>query len=597
MRFPDIGLINRFYMGDSVLLEPMADTMAEQTGSDVYIVSRYSEIFENHPRVVGLPTEGPFPPNMRSIDMSDAISSMRMVEIKGKPAVEFIPNKFDRLWEAAGLAKVEGKAPTLYLSEHEKNRAAELRRLFGDKCVGLVLRSNMPVKVWPYMKQLMKQLVKRGYDVFAISDTLTKDDGYILDCGAYRVIGKPLRELMVYLSIMDVIVGGDTGPMHIGAALGTPAVTIAREFWRDLWPYENCKVLATNHMVLKGLQTIGPKKVFSAVAEMIGVEPKRKRKARSVGGETVALFRLDGLGGSITLTDHAKKIYEMTGKKSTAIVRGYGVAFRDNPYIRDVVEVGYVKWDECVDEMRERYNTLAEIRFAPAKWHQSNGKMFEQDFEKVQGLFDVFPDNYRDLEIHELHHVQLTDKYLGLPYDSIDMEIYYFEEPNLDLPDEYILVTNGVDIQHGAMRQTKVWNGWNELARICPIPVIQVGSLQDPHIAHAVDYRGKTNIAQFFTLLKRAAGVVCTEGGTMHSAYAVRAKNVIVLRGPTRGKLFEYPGQKFVDSYVCDICWSSTPDWYANCPKGIGAVCMSTITAERVAYNLQEALSEGEVGS
>jgi len=592
MRFPDIGLLNRFYIGDSVLLEPMADTMAEQTGSDVYIVSRYSEIFENHPRVVGLPTEGPFPPNMRSIDMSDAISSMRLVEVKGKPAVEFIPNKFDRLWEAAGLAKVEGKSPTLYLSEYEKNRAAELRRLFGDKCIGLVLRSNMPVKVWPYMKQLMKQLVKRGYDVFAISDTLTKDDGYVLDCGAYRVIGKPLRELMVYLSIMDVVVGGDTGPMHIAAALGTPSIAITREFWADLWPYENCKVLATNHMVLKGLHTIGPKKVFKAVAEMIGVEPKQKRKARSAGDETVALFRLDGLGGSITLTDHAKKIYELTGKKSTAIVRGYGVAFRDNPYIRDVVEVGYVKWGECVEDMKERYSTLAEIRFAPAKWHQSNGKMFEQDFEKVQGLFDDFPDNYRDLEIHELHHVQLTDKYLGLPHDSIDMEIYHFEDVPYELPDEYVVVTNGVDIQHGTMRQTKVWNGWNELANLSPLPLIQAGTPHDPFVSGAIDLRGKTTVAQFFTLLKNSRATICTEGGTMHAAYAVRAKNVVVLRGPTRGKLFEYPGHKFIDSYVCDNCWSSTPDWYAHCPKGVNAVCMSTITAERVAFNLQEALDE-----
>lgn len=592
MKFPEVGLVNNFYIGDNVLLEPMADALADQLGKDVYVVSRYCELFHHHPRVVGLPMEGPFPPDMRYIDMADAIRSMRASKVRGKDVIEFIPGKYDRLWEAAGLEKIEGKSPVLYLSDAEKQQAAELRRLFGEKCVGMVLHSNMPVKIWPYMKQLMKRLSSRGYDVFAIAEALRKHDSYVLDYGAYRVIAKPLRELMTYLSIMDVVMGSDTGPVHIAAALGVPTVVITRKFWEDLWPYDKCTVITTKHMTRRGLYAIGPKKVYAAVVDQLGHEPVKKRRVRTSVEETVALFRLDGLGGSITLADHAKKIYELTGKKSTVIVRGYGVAFRDNPHVRDVVEVGYVKWHDCLQEMKERYSTLAEIRFAPAMWHQSDGKMFEEGFGPTQELFDAFPDGYRGLEVHGLHHVQLTDKYLGLPHDSIDMEIFYFEEADLGLPEDYVLITNGVDIQHGSMRQTKTWDGWAELVDICPLPAVQAGMPKDPYVKGAIDVRGKTNVAQFFSLVRQARAVICSEGGTMHAAYAVKAKNAIILRGPTRGVLFEYPGHRFVDSYICDICWSSTPAWYEKCPKGIDSACMESITPARVLYNLQEALGE-----
>ena len=82
--------------------------------------------------------------------------------------------------------------------------------------------------------------------------------------------------------------------------------------------------------------------------------------------------------------------------------------------------------------------------------------------------------------------------------------------------------------------------------------------------------------------------MLCTEGGMMHVAYALGCENVFVMRGPTRGKLFEYPGQRFIDSYICDICWSSTGDWYINCPEKVDAACMKSISPERVAANIQE---------
>jgi ADP-heptose:LPS heptosyltransferase len=304
----------------------------------------------------------------------------------------------------------------------------------------------------------------------------------------------------------------------------------------------------------------------------------------------MAVFRLDGMGGTLTVGDQAKKIFEATGVKPDLIIRGYAELFRDNPYVNNVVEVGHVVWGECLDGMLEKYDTLAEIRFAPAKWHQKNKVWFDQDFEPVQELFDDFPMHYNKLEIHGKHQVQLTDWYLGLPEDTIDMELFFANRFD-DLPEQYIVINNGVDVIHKGMRQTKVWQGWERLVSLLPIPIVQIGTPNDPYVRGTIDLRGKCQLNQVPYIIEKAIAGVFTEGGMMHLSYAVGHPSVYILRGPTRGKLFEYPGHHMVDSYVCYNCWYSTADWYENCPEGIDAVCMKSITPERVAMRIEEVLA------
>jgi hypothetical protein len=366
-----------------------------------------------------------------------------------------------------------------------------------------------------------------------------------------------------------------------------------RKVWSDIYEiYPDAQIVSTKVFSVSSLKTweTRPAKIVRAACKVLDQKGEvRKAKTQAARKEAVALFRLDGLGGTITLTDQAAKIYEQTGRKSILVIRDYKDAFRDNPHIEEIVKVGYVDWNECLETMLGRFDTMAEIRFAPAKWHQSGRRIFQQDFEPSDELFAAFHRGYSQLEKHGLHHVQLTDKYLGLPYGSIDMEIYHDERYD-GLPDHFVSIANGVDIQHSGMRQTKTWNGWDGLVELMDLPVVQVGTRHDPLVSGAVDLRGRTSLGQLFYVLKSADAGVFTEGGMMHLAYAVKADNTLILRGPTRGKLFEYPGQHFIDSYLCDICWSSTDDWYAKCPKDVDAVCMETITPARVAMNVQGVL-------
>ena len=598
---PKIGILNPFdTIGDCVLIEPIARQLGEAVGTDVAVVCSYPELFVGHPTVQSVSSS--IPAGMRIIDMTDAIRSLEK-QPSGKSIV--IPGKVRRMYEEAGLFSRDIVSPQLYLTEQELEHASVLDEAFSCKRMGLALDSKHSFKNLPYTKYLIKQLVRRGWQVFVFGQAENGEYDYLDKLPVTKMLDEPIRKVMMYIALMDVCVGPDTGLLHIAGALDVPFVVATREVWRDLYECYNVgEILATRQFGKHSMSTWAttPRRMLKAIDrqytdtdEAVEVTEASVETPPQSGRSEIAIFRLDGMGGTITVTDQAKKIFEATGVKPDLIVRGFATLFAGIPYINNVVEVGGVVWGDCLAQMLEAYDTIAEIRFGPAKWHQKSKQWFEQDFTAMQGIFDAFPIDYKELEIHEMHHVQLTSMCLGLPYDTIDMEVRNIERYDGALPEQFVAVANGVDGQYKGMKQTKSWEGWDELPPLLDMPVVQVGMVHDNRINGAIDLRGKTSLPQLCDVLQRADGVVCTEGGIMHLTYALGCENAFILRGPTRGKLFEYPGQRWIDSHVCDICWGDTGDWYANCARGVGAVCMKTITPERVAMNVQEVRVEDMV--
>ena len=564
-------------IGDTVLLEPIARQYVGEC-EEVYIRSPYPEVLANHPDIISLGRHEIPPKDTVIVDMNDAIDPVVGTTINR--------HKVSTMYEAAGLSPHNKAKPQLYLSVAEQEMVEEVRRGYKGRKVGVVLESNHPPKNWTHIEEFIARATKQNNHVFVFAKESATRFDWIDKYAVVPVFGHSLREVISIIRAMDVMVGADTGLMHIAGALDVPMVVIGFECFADHYEqYADCRYISVP-MRPDGMSYCSARRAMRA----IGRVSRTWTTALHVDRADVALFRLDGMGGTVTLTDHAKKIYDATGKRSVVIVRGHAALFQNNPHISDVVEVGYVRWDDALSEMLPRYNSIAEIRFAPAKWHKNGRLNTAQTLGVDEGLFKSFPHECRQLEKYKLHHVQLTDRYLGLPHDSIDMTIYCDERYDGALPDKFLLCSNGVDVQHRGLKQTKLWDGWEELIPLLPLPLVQVGTDHDAYIHGAIDLRGQTSLPQLFNVIKRAAGIVCTEGGIMHLGYALDAPNVFVIRGPTRGKLFEYPGHHFIDSYICEVCWSSTDEWYAHCPKHLESACMKSITPERVAMNIAEVL-------
>lgn len=602
--FPPLALLNRYYIGDTVLLTGIAESLSKEYDTEVYVISNYPELLINHPFAIPKSFEqmDDLPGDCRIIDMSDSIKSIQLKEIqgkKGKKQTVQLPfdNKLARMFEQAGTGNPIKS--TLYLTDEEIEKARAFRKLHGGKLIGIGIGSRHDFKVWAYFDILIEYLA-REFNVFIIHDDRSLCEKF----SKYPVTfltGLSLRELMIDTYAMDYFIGNDSAPAHIACALDVPSSVIGLGIAKELYSkYENITFHASNALELNDISAkkiIKGTKKFLCGNNLAKLDNVRKPifytnvdRAKKIG-----IFRLDGFGGSITVSDQAKKIYDKFGIKSSVIVRGNADIFKDNPYIDDVVTVGNVDWSDCFDHMAKEFGIIAEIRFALCKVHQFKFKLFDQDYRDREGVFAEFPHNYNKLETHHLHHIQITDMEMGLPYDAIESEVFCFEQPKIELPDNYLIVNNGVDALYKGTNQTKTWYGWNELVSNIDIPSIQVGTEYDGEIKGALDFRGKLSIPELFWVLKNANGVVCCEGGIMHASYACGSKNVFVLRGPTTGKLFEYPEHHFIDSYVCKGCWSTAGDWYMNCPRNVSAVCMESISWKRVKFNVERVLNENMV--
>jgi hypothetical protein len=115
--------------------------------------------------------------------------------------------------------------PKVYLTPAEMEVVDFYKRTLSDKFViGVVSRTHSPV---------------RSYDNFDDIDELLPEDVHVLVFKKYNIdwsdtqwdirhteifIDRPIREVLVLLSVCNVVIGCDTGPMHSAAVLGIPTI-------------------------------------------------------------------------------------------------------------------------------------------------------------------------------------------------------------------------------------------------------------------------------------------------------------------------------------------------------------------------------------
>lgn len=595
-----IGINNQYYIGDNVILEPIANALASLMGN-CYVRSRFPEVFDNHPTVIGVPWEQPTK-GVHWLDLGNSIRSIE--EEEGQPTIwktlssklkstetkpvkmqRLLPGKLDRMYKEAGLENHPRKAPRLYLSGDEVNWGKNVVELLESPRIGIIPSSRHGIKGWPYMDKLAAELVRAGNSVLTISeDELTG----INIPGVIHISNRGLREIMAILVQLDAVIGVDTGPMHLAGALGTNLVVIGYDVYEHLYePYPNCEYISAKIHQL-GLKAISVADVLNAASDFGVRTPKvfNARKMRPRTWNDIAVVVLEGLGGTVTLTDHAKKIHEKYGEPVVAVIRKYPELFRNNPHIKSTRCVGHIDIHECMTLMGKEYHRVAAIKTGIGRWYENGKPIINSQFSGLNEIYDNYPNGLNAIERYRMNLIQTANMTLGLDYKDIQIAATAFAPHELELPDEYLVVSNGVDIWHQGLEQTKSWpqEHWNELPGLLDIPIVQVGTGYDTRIPGTVDLRGKTSILQLLTVLDDAAGIICTEGGLMHLGVAVGNPNVFVMRGPTRGNFFGYPEMTRIDSHVCEYCYWDTLEWFKKCPKGIDAVCMQSITPTRVAH-------------
>lgn len=584
--FPPLALLNRYYIGDTVLLTGIAESLTKEYNTKVYVVSNYPELLENHPYAIPKSFEqmDTLPKDCRIIDMSESIKSIRVEEIvgdDGKIGNRQMPmeNKIKRMYEQAGGH--QRYIPKLHLSETEKEQAISFKKLHGGKLIGIGIGSRHEFKIWAYFDILVKQLYK-DFNIFIIDNNNER-------CFQFEqfpvkfLTNLSLRELMVNISQMDLVISNDTATAHISSALDVQTIALGYNVWGDLYDdYVKTYFIGSN---VTNMKSISAKQVYDKSKEFVRKEYSRKRNG-------IAIMLLEGLGGTITISDHAKKVHEKYEEKPTIIIRKNPELFDNNPHIADVVTVGTPRYTDIVPKILRNWNKIAIIKTGIGKWYG-----IKQDFEEWQELYDNFPIGLNALESYGLNMIQLANMSLGLPYDKIESEVFRFDEPKIVLPEKYITISNGVDTWHQGLKQTKCWEHkyWQMLVDQTDIPVIHIGTDYDQEVKNVIDLRGRTSIPEMLFILKKASAIVCTEGGLMHLGYAVGNPNTIVLRGPTRGNFYGYKSQHQIDSEVCELCYWENGDWYKDCVKDIDSICMKSITPERVLIKLGEVLSENMV--
>ncbi len=163
------------------------------------------------------------------------------VDVPGKGTMKPVVERDLDTVRALGIVVPDGVMPELFLKEEEKSLAREELKAWGLKrpVLGVALGASRPTKIWPlhrFAEVAQKWVSDTGGSVLVISGP--KEEGLVEEF--YRSIPNTpearaqiqvmpacnVRVLAARISQLNSLVGNDSGPRHLAAALNVPTVTL-----------------------------------------------------------------------------------------------------------------------------------------------------------------------------------------------------------------------------------------------------------------------------------------------------------------------------------------------------------------------------------
>ncbi len=290
-----ILIIRPRFLGDLILATGLVEVIHhDNPEAEVWFLTEtgYSEALDNHPKIAGVlkldskKKNNPFYlwsfygvlrkqkfdavldlfGNPRSAQMTFLGGAPVRVgfEMRGrswaynrvaKPSSDPLPSGRRKVTEAyldqvraLGLKTNGSYKTSLFVSEEEKN---QVRKVFeragikpGQKVAVLTPGASWPAKRWPLERFIelghwLKKAGVRPVYIFGPKETdLIPDFETYMDKD-WLLINQPnIRGLMAFIDAGDVLIANDSGPMHVGPALGTPTLGIFGPGEPEIWfPY------------------------------------------------------------------------------------------------------------------------------------------------------------------------------------------------------------------------------------------------------------------------------------------------------------------------------------------------------------------------
>jgi len=277
--------------------------------------------------------------------------------------------------------------------------------------------------------------------------------------------------------------------------------------------------------------------ISTDIPKAVVVKPKQKK----------ILFAQHSSGGDVLMTTQCfKNIKER--HKNMPLVYMTQTQYQDiitgNKYIDEIID-----WNpEKVKEYEIVYNPHGE-KILPGGWNNGDVK-----------LYAMYP-----------------------YFCKVDADEIYIEcvDPQIPLPSEYIVVNVAGQSEYRYYKHMAL------ALRNYALPYVQLGSLDDPACAGAIDMRGKLSWRQSAWVMKHAKAAVVIDSFCSHLAGAVGTP-AVVLFGPAPARVTGPRNDKnnmiFLQPNMLDVCPITSNCW-GNLPKGKNkcmSPCINTINPIKV---------------